>query len=137
MRTGRNKDAVAQFQTILQQHPNNPQLLNNLATLYQTDNDNRALATAEQALKLAPDNPAVQDTLGWILVEHGQAPRGLDLLRKALVKAPKVASIRYHHAVALARTGNKVQARKELEQLLRDTPNFTEQDAARNLLKSL
>jgi putative PEP-CTERM system TPR-repeat lipoprotein len=137
MRSGRNKDAIFQFQTILQQQPDNPQALNNLATLYQAENDKRALATAEQALKLAPDSPAVQDTLGWILVEQGQAQRGLELLRKALAAAPKVPSIRYHHAVALARTGNKNQARKDLEQLLRDTPNFAEQEAARSLLKSL
>lgn len=137
MRNGRNKDAIVQFRLVLRQLPKNPSVLNNLATLYQTENDTRALATAEQALKLSPDSPAVQDTLGWILVEQGQAPRGLDLLRKALAKAPKVASIRYHHAVALTHTGNKDQARKELEQLLRDTPNFTEQKVARDLLKSL
>ena len=137
MRKGRNKDAVTQFQVILQQQPNNAPVLNNLATLYQIEQDNRALVTAEQALKLAPDNPTVQDTLGWILVEQGQALRGLELLQKALTKAPKIASIRYHHAEALARTGNKAQARKQLEQLLADTPVFTEAETAKILLKKL
>ena len=58
-------------------------------------------------------------------------------MRKALAKAPKAATVRYHHAGALARTGNKTEARKALEQLLKDTPNFAEADAARMLLKSL
>jgi Flp pilus assembly protein TadD len=137
MRNGRNKDAITQFQLTLRKFPNNPSVLNNLATLYQTENDKRALATAEQALKLAPASPAVQDTLGWILVEQGQISRGLSLLRKALAHAPKAASIRYHHAVALTRTGEKAQARKDLEQLLKDSPNFTEHEAARSLLKNL
>lgn len=137
MRNGQNQEAIAQFQILQRQLPNDPSILNNLATLYQIEKDKRALAIAEQALKFAPDSPAVQDTLGWILVEQGQAPQGLELLRKAVAKAPKVAAIRYHHAVALARTGDKANARKELEQLLTDTPKFTEEEAARNLLKSL
>lgn len=137
MRNGRNQEAIIQFQVLQRQLPNDPSMLNNLAALYQIEKDKRALPTAEQALKFAPDSPAVQDTLGLILVEQGQAQRGLDLLRKAVTKAPKVAPIRYHHALALVRTGDKTQARKELEQLLRDTPKFTEAEAARNLLKGL
>ncbi|WP_413437533.1 XrtA/PEP-CTERM system TPR-repeat protein PrsT [Sulfuriferula sp. GW1] len=133
---GRDKDAIAQYQEIQRQAPNNVVVLNNLASLYQRENDSRARATAEQALKLAPDNAAVQDTLGWILVQQGQAPQGLGLLRKA-IQTSKTASIRYHYAVALARTGDKPQARKELEKLLVDAPKFPEAEAARTLLKSL
>jgi len=134
---GRNKEAIALYLEIQRQAPGNVLVLNNLASLYHREKDGRALATAEQAYKLAPNNPVVQDSLGWILVEQGQAPRGLELLRKALAKAPKVASVRYHHAVALARTGKKTQARVELEKLLKDTPNFEESGAAAALLKSL
>ena len=134
---GQNKEAIAQYQEIQRQSPNNALVLNNLAGLYEREQDNRALATAEQALKLAPESPAIQDTLGWILVKQGQAPRGLELLSKAVAKAPKVASFRYHHAVALVRTGDKTQARKELEQLLADTQKFPEAEAAKALLKSL
>lgn len=137
MDSGRNKDAIAHYLEILKQKPNNVAVLNNLATLYQRGNDQRALFTAEQAFKLMPNDPAVQDTLGWILVERGQAQRGLELLRKALFKAPGNAAIRYHHAVALANTGEKNQARKELAKLLKDTPEFPESKAAMMLLKSL
>ncbi len=137
MAKGKNKEAIAQYQSILQQTPQNPVVLNNLAGLYQREADSRALPTAEQALKLAPDNPAIQDTLGWILVEQGQAERGLDLLRKALAKAPKSEGIRYHHAMALARTGDKARARKELELLLKDAPNFPQAAAARVQLQKL
>lgn len=134
---GRNKEAIAQYTEIQRQVPDNIIVLNNLANLYLRENDKRAQITAEQALKLAPDNPVVQDTLGWILVEQRQAPRGLVLLRKAIAKTPKATAVRYHYAVALARTGNKAEARKQLEKLLNETPRFPEADAAQSLLKSL
>ncbi|MHB1213892.1 MAG: XrtA/PEP-CTERM system TPR-repeat protein PrsT [Thiobacillus sp.] len=134
---GKNKEAIAQYQAILQQAPQNPAALNNLAGLYQREADGRALQTAEQALKLAPQNPAIQDTLGWILVEQGQTQRGLELLGKALAGAPKSEGIRYHHAVALARSGDKARARKELELLLKDAPAFSGAEAAKAQLKKL
>lgn len=135
--SGRYKDAIAQYQEIQRQAPANVVVLNNLASLYQREGDSRALATAEQALKLAPDNPSVQDTLGWILVEQGQVKRGQEWLRKALMAAPRHATIRYHHAVALARSGNRTQARAELEKLLADSPQFPDAAHARVLLQGL
>lgn len=138
MSTGRNKEAIAQYVEIQRQTPNNILVLNNLAYLYHSEKDRRALAIAEQALKLTPDNATIQDTLGWILVEQeGQARRGLDLLRKAIAKAPGQATMRYHYAVALAKTGDTSQARNELERLLKDGRVFPEVEAARALYKSL
>ncbi|MGB9130381.1 MAG: XrtA/PEP-CTERM system TPR-repeat protein PrsT [Thiobacillus sp.] len=139
MFSGRIQDAIAQYQEIQRQKPDNALILNNLASLYQREKDPRALATAEQALKLAPNNPAIQDTLGWMLVEQGQASRGLELLSKAAASAPKAGMIRYHHAVALARTGNQAKARQELERVLREFSPLpaAEAETARQLLKTL
>ncbi|MDO9219805.1 MAG: PEP-CTERM system TPR-repeat protein PrsT [Thiobacillus sp.] len=137
MRNGRNKEAIAQYEMVNRLAPNKVISLNNLANLYARENDSRALATAELAFKLAPENSVVQDTLGWILVGQGQAPRGLALLSKALAKAPKNPAIRYHHAAGLALTGNKAQARKEIEALLADKPQFSELGEAQALLKRL
>jgi len=139
MFAGRIQDAIAQYEAIQRQHPDNALILNNLASLYQRQKDPRALATAEQALKLAPDNPAIQDTVGWMLVEQGKSARGLELLGKAAAAAPKAGMIRYHHAVALARNGHQAQARQELQHVLREFPQLpaTEAEAARQLLKTL
>lgn len=137
MATGNSREAIAHYQEIQRKTAPNVLVLNNLATLYQREKDTRALATAKQALKLAPTNPNVQDTLGWILVESNQTARGLDLLRRALVAAPKSSAIRYHYAVALARSGDKTRARAELQKLLADTPMFSEAQAAKTLLNSL
>lgn len=135
--TSRNKDAIAQYEQLQRLTPPNPANLNNLALLYMREKDSRALATAEQALKLAPDNPGIQDTLGWILVEQGQLQRGTELLRTALSKLPKTNSVRYHYAVALARAGNKAEARRELERVVASGSKFSELEAAREMLKGL
>lgn len=137
MSTGNNRVAIAHYQELQRRTGPNVLVLNNLAALYQREKDGRALATAEQAHKLAPDNPNVQDTLGWILVGNNQAKRGLDLLRRAAIAAPRSASIRYHYAVALARNGDKGQARTELQKVLAETPAFPEAKDARGLLDSL
>lgn len=134
---GRFAAAIARYQGILQTTPAHPVALNNLASLYHRQGDARALPTAQQALKVAPDSAAILDTVGWILVEKGEARRGLDYLQRALAQEPDIAGIRYHHAVALARTGNPAKARAELERLLRQTPRFPEADAARQALDRL
>lgn len=134
---GRNQEAIAEYQIILRQRPDDPAVLNNLATLYVRERDRRGLPTAERAYKLAPDSPAIQDTLGWAHIEQGQPSRGLSLLQQALKSAPRNPVVRYHHAVALARTGNETQARKALQLLLADTPAFDEREAAKRLLDSL
>jgi Tfp pilus assembly protein PilF len=55
-----------------------------LRGLYQQVKDKRATEIAERAYKLKPDNPAVADTLGWILVEQGSATRAVQVLQKAV-----------------------------------------------------
>ena len=134
---GHHREAIAQYQEVLKLTPNSVVALNNLATLYQMEKDSRALATAEQALKLAPDNPGIQDTLGWILVEQGQLPRAVELLRKAAVKAPKVGGVRYHYGVALARSGDKKGAKNEIEAAIATGQTFPGLEEAKTLLKSL
>jgi Flp pilus assembly protein TadD len=117
------KPAIAQLEGVLKQNPNNPVALNNLAWAYQQEKDPRALSTAEQAFKLAGDNPGVMDTLGWMLVEQGNTTRAVPLLQKASGMAPNSPEIRYHLAVSLHKSGDKQGARKELTSCLHRTSN--------------
>jgi tetratricopeptide (TPR) repeat protein len=126
LRNRRYADAIAQYEVLLALNPSSVLVLNNLANAYLYTNDARALATAEKAYSLAKDSPAVMDTLGWILVQRGDSKRSLELLGGALEKAPKSAGIRYHHAVALAKSGDR-----------KDNPNFREIGEARQFLKGL
>lgn len=76
----------------------NPLVLNNLAFAHdQVGNKQVALGYAERALRQAPQNASVMDTVGWLLVQTGgNKARALQLLRAASAKAPENATIRQH-----------------------------------------
>jgi putative PEP-CTERM system TPR-repeat lipoprotein len=137
LRDKQYKQAAEQLEAMSKETPNNPAILNNLAFAYQQNKDSRALPTAEAAYKLASTEPAVMDTLGWILVEQGDAKRAAEVLQQASAKAPQSSELRYHLAMALFKTGDKAGARKEVEQALSANKTFAQADDARALLKQL
>ena len=131
------KVAGGMYEAILAQDPKNIEALNNLAWAYQKLNDPRALPTAEAAYKLSGDRPQIMDTLGWMLVQQGNAGRGLPLLQKAVDLAPQDRTIRFHLASGLTKSGDKTQAKKQLEQIVAAGNDFAQIDEARAMLKSL
>ncbi len=137
MADGQPKLAALEIEATLAKDPSNPAALNNLALAYQQLKDPRALQTAEAALKGAPDNPVILDTLGWILVDSGDAARGVVELRKAIAKAPAARDIRYHLAAGLKKTGDLDGARKELDVLTRGDMKFAQADDVRALQLAL
>lgn len=128
--------AVAQYRTLLAAQPDNPVVLNNLAWSLGQLKDPKALGYAEQANKLAPDHPAIMDTLGMLLVEQGQTDRGLALLAKAVQQAPQAGELRLNYAKALIKAGRKTEARPQLEELAKLGDKFP-QDEVSALLKGL
>lgn len=130
-------EAAEHYRVLIQAQPRDLMALNNLAWILGELKDPTALATAERAYKLNPDNPATLDTLGWILVNGGQAKRGVDLLAKAVAKAPGAMEIHWHLAAGLARAGDRTRARQELEKLLEKGKTFPQEAEARKLLDSL
>jgi Tfp pilus assembly protein PilF len=107
--------------------------LNNLAWLYYETGDERAEATARRAYDLAADNAAVADTYGWILVEKGKVADGLAVLSRAAGQAPENPDIRFHHAAALARSGESGRALEILDAVLASNPAFASRAAAEQL----
>ena len=99
--------------------------------------DPSAIEYAEKAYKLAPEQPAVMDTLGVMLVEKGDASRGLELLRGASSKAPQNSMIRFNLAKALVKSGKKDEAKKELDELARLGDKFPAQAEVGRMLQSL
>ncbi len=134
---GRNAAAIENYEKLLSQRPDYLPVVNNLAWLYNEQNDKKALRHARRAYELAPDNPAIIDTYGWVELHQGDSKKALRLLQQASMKAPHVPEIKYHLAVALVRNGQPGDARLELQQLLRTTPSFKGADKARALLEEL
>ncbi len=130
---GKFAAAIEQYHAVLKEQPKSVPALNNLANAYQRQKNPKALEYAEKAYGLDGENPAVLDTLGWILLEQDDTARALPLLRKAVSLAPQASEIRYHLASALFKSGNKNQARQELEQVLATGKDFPDIDEARTL----
>ncbi len=117
--TGKLNDALAQYEWLQTQKPDNPVILNNLAWLYDWKHDPRARGIAEKAIRLAPASGSVADTLGWILAEQGDAVSAAKYLAQASASQPADSTIQYHYAVVLSKTGKADQARDVLQKLLK------------------
>jgi putative PEP-CTERM system TPR-repeat lipoprotein len=134
---GNAKEAVAVYESLLEASPRDTRLLINLALLHQKHDPSRALETVERAFRVAPAEPAVMDTYGWILVQQGSLDEGLPLLRKAKLRAPGALEIRYHMAVALNKMGKQEEARQELRAALQTGQYFAGAGEARLLFGKL
>jgi Flp pilus assembly protein TadD len=87
---------------------------------------------------LAPDNPAVLDTLAFIEHLNGDNESAQQNIQRALVGAPDEMSIRYHAAVIDAALGETKNAIGMLEALIADgTADFPERTEAEKLLTKL
>jgi len=121
---------------LLALQPNDPVALNNLAWIYQSRNDPRALAMARKAYLLSP-GPQSADTLGWIVTQQGNAKMGVLLLGQAARNLSTDPAIFYHLAVALNGTGEKEKAIDILTQLVAAPGEFDDKPAVRKLLAEL
>jgi putative PEP-CTERM system TPR-repeat lipoprotein len=121
------------YEAILKVQGEDGSVLNNLATILEKKKDPKALDYAQRAFRLAPSDPAIQDTLGWLLVARGESEAGLRHLREARLRDPANPEIRYHLASALARAGHEQEARVELEVALTSPVWFNDIEDARRL----
>jgi putative PEP-CTERM system TPR-repeat lipoprotein len=129
--------AAQHYRTVLATQPNNALMLNNLAWAEGQLKNPKAVEHAETANNLAPNQPAIMDTLGVLLVDSGNTARGLELLQKATAMAPQAATIRFNLAKALIKLGQKDAARKELDELAKLGDKFAGQDEVAKLRQAL
>ena len=76
----------------------------------------------DKALKLAPDDPFILDSKGWVLFRRGQTKEALVYLRKAFAERPDP-EIAAHLGEVLWAQGQKDEAEKVWRQALQENPD--------------
>lgn len=116
--SGQFGDAFKHYEVILKLAKETPLVLNNMAFLAGRLKDPRAIDFALRAVKLAPNSPALLDTLGTLEVDKGDLSQGIAHLEQARDLAPKMAVIRLNLAEAYGKAGKNEAARKEVTTVL-------------------
>ena len=88
--------AANHYEQVISRQPNNIAALNNLAWLLRENDPTRALEFANRARELAPANPAVLDTYGWIMHLSGKHSEARAAIEQALALAPDNPEIQAH-----------------------------------------
>ena len=115
---GEDAAAILAYERIIALDEENLMALNNAAYIASSLGRNDAIQYARRAAELAPDNGAVLDTLGWILVRQSLVEDGLPILERATQLLPDEPEIQYHLGFAQVEMGDDEAARRTLNQLL-------------------
>jgi|SRR5579862_581432 len=136
---GDTAGAEKQYQDVLLLDKQAAVAANNLAWIYVASNRNldQALELARTAQKQLPDEPHVNDTLGWICYKKEMASDAVAFLEVAVKKEPEEPVNHYHLAKAYVLYGDLDKAKRELRIALSSKVPFGEADDARKTLAQL
>jgi tetratricopeptide (TPR) repeat protein len=124
---GNRAKALELYNKVLEAEPSNPLVLNNVAYLLAdfSQKPDEALKYAQRAKELSPDDPGVEDTLGWVLYRKGVYDVALRHL-KAAASGGSTAQSEYHLAAAYFKTGDRKGCERALDTALRLNPKLPE-----------
>ncbi len=131
---GRTAAARDSYRAALSLDPENWVALNNLAVLLTEDDAKEAVALAEQARALAPQAPAVADTLGWARLKAGDAEGAAALYEALHDQAPDDPVLSYRLGEVRLAQGRDAEGRALIEAALAADPAFAYADEARAAL---
>jgi putative PEP-CTERM system TPR-repeat lipoprotein len=128
--------AENRYQAVLKLQPNNVAALNNVAWSAMQQDKPGALALAEKANSLVPDQPMLMDTLALALAKDKQFDKALELQKKAVAMEPQNNALRLTLAKLLLQSGDKSGARSELDALAKLGDTFRDRAEVDQLLKT-
>ncbi|MDX2153100.1 MAG: tetratricopeptide repeat protein [Bryobacteraceae bacterium] len=110
---GRTAEVETLYRAWLAEQPRDPRPRNDLAYLLASSRRNldEAEKLARSAASLAHKDPAVADTLGFVLLQAGRHADALEIYQRLPSAAAKDPVILHHHAQALAALKRRDQAR--------------------------
>lgn len=136
-RAGRNDEAIALYETLLQRVPDDDAYANNLAyLLIETKGDKASL---DRALTLAQrfkqsNNPGYLDSLGWAHYKLGHYAEAAPVLERAVQRSPNAPLLQLHLGLALHKKGDIARAQEFLRKALDSKSKLPNLDEARLLL---
>ena len=133
------KDARDAYEKLLAIAPNNGVAINNLACLYaeHLGQFDKAYQLARQARNLAPTDPSIADTLGWILYQKGQYSSALSLLRESADKLYAVPEAQFHLGMTYYMMGDEANARTAFQRALLPNEDFPQKNECNQCLAVL
>ena len=135
---GNRVPAMDAYKKVLELQPSNIAALNNLAydLAEYANQPDEALKYAQKAAELAPDAPAVADTLGWAFYRKGLYTLALPHLQRAADKEP-TARRKCHVAMAYLQMGDQERGQNNLAAALKLDPNIPESRTAQQILDAM
>jgi tetratricopeptide (TPR) repeat protein len=109
-------------------------LLADFCAHYDVQVEEYGLPAAQAALELSPDDPLVQDTLGWTLVKLERYSEAQDALEHALSLEPELALPHLHLGMLALYQDDWEAARDHLRQALELDPDGPVGEQAKGLL---
>jgi tetratricopeptide (TPR) repeat protein len=130
--------AEADMNRALELSPDQPFVLNFLGYSMAERNQNLPLAREmiEKALHARPNDGAIVDSLGWVLLRQGETQQALRLLEKAAELQPEDPSITGHLGDAYWDAGRRVEAEDQWRRALVLRPDPDDQARIESRLKS-
>ena len=120
---GNTAEAVQDLEQIVRDDADNAVALNALGyiLIIRTERLFEARQLIGRALELEPENPAILDSMGWLLYREGKLQQALDYLSRAWTAFPDP-EVAAHYGEVLWMTGADEQARIIWEQGLKQDP---------------
>jgi tetratricopeptide (TPR) repeat protein len=113
-------EAKAHYEKIVQLDRRATVAANNLAFLYAEEGGNLdvALNLAQSAKAASPDDPDVDDTLGWIYYKKDLPALAIEPLRRSVAKDGKNATYHFHLGMVYLRAGDNRSGRESLRKAI-------------------
>lgn len=129
-------EAKEAYERVLKIKPDFSVALNNLASIY-CDHEGKldeAQALIQKAKEPQPNDPYVNDTLGWVLYKKGDYKTAFTLFQATAPNLPRNPQAQFHLAAAAYMMGQLEVAKPILEVLSKYNKDFTGKNEAQKML---